>query len=58
MNTAHSFPPPAQILERIRACRQEIAALKQILRAAQAAERAEEARRRREAREQEAAHVG
>jgi hypothetical protein len=57
MITTLRFPPPAQILERIRACREEIAALKQILRAAQAAERAEEARRRRETREQEVAHA-
>ena len=42
-----TLPPPADIVRRIESCRQEIAALKQLLRASQAASAAEEARKRR-----------
>jgi hypothetical protein len=43
-----SLPPPEIVIARIEACRDELAALKRLLRASQAAAQAEEARRRRQ----------
>jgi hypothetical protein len=43
------LPTPDEILQRIRDCREELAALKKLLRTALAASQAKEARRRREA---------
>jgi hypothetical protein len=41
------LPPPENVLERIRCCRDELAALKKLLRLSEAVVRAEQARRRR-----------
>jgi hypothetical protein len=47
MLTTITLPSPPEILERIRSCRDELAALRKLLRLARAAEAAEEARGRR-----------
>jgi hypothetical protein len=44
MATTTQFPPPETILERIRLCREELAELKRLLRAARAALKADQAR--------------
>jgi hypothetical protein len=49
MDATLSLPTPDVIQERIAACRDELAALKKLLRAAKAASAADEARRRRQA---------
>jgi hypothetical protein len=48
MSTHITIPRAAEIRERIRACRDELAQLKRLLRAAAAVEGAEEARLRRQ----------
>jgi hypothetical protein len=47
MNSIEDLPSPEAIIERINSCREELAALKKLLRASQAAVAADEARRRR-----------
>jgi hypothetical protein len=42
-----TVPPPSEILERLRACREEMQALKRLLRLSQTAQDAEQARQRR-----------
>ena len=49
MNAGITLPDPEAIRARIQACREELAALKKLLRAAEAAQRAEKARRARQA---------
>jgi hypothetical protein len=47
MDAITNIPPPEIVIARINACRDELQALKRLLRASQAAARAEEARARR-----------
>jgi len=47
MDAEFALPPPEEILNRIAACRDELAALKRLLRAAEAAAQAKAARDRR-----------
>jgi hypothetical protein len=48
MNPAFHLPKPGEVLERIKACRKELAALQRLFRAAKAAEEADDARKERE----------
>jgi hypothetical protein len=57
MDAIENLPPPEIIQERISACRDELAALKKLLRASEAAKAAREARKRREAAGKEAARA-
>lgn len=54
MSLTDQLPPKEQIAERIDACRQELAALKRLYRAARAAEQADNARQRRTSNPKEA----
>jgi hypothetical protein len=45
--SVETLPPPEHVIEQIEACRDELEALKRLLRASQAAKRAGDARRRR-----------
>jgi hypothetical protein len=49
MSEPITLPPPDEIAERIRACREEMAALKKLQRMARAAQAAQNARERRPA---------
>jgi hypothetical protein len=55
-----TIPPPEELQDRIRACREELAALKKLLRLSLAARKAEEVARQRQsaARRQGVAHAG
>jgi hypothetical protein len=47
MKATITLPAPEQVIERIEACREELAALKKLLRASVAARTAQQARQRR-----------
>jgi hypothetical protein len=57
MSAIESLPTPEVVISRINDCRQELAALKKLLRASQAAAEAEEARKRRQQAGREAVHA-